>query len=336
MRTLAEKARAALDPVYWDFFAGGAGEERTLVANEDAFDRCRIVPRVLRGVGPRDLRTRLFGTDVAMPVLIAPTAFHRLAHPDGEAGTAAGARAADTVMVVSSAATQPVEEIAATGAKLWFQLYPQPDPGFEAHVIRRAERAGCRALVVTVDSPVLGRRDRDRRNGFADLPAGYACENMRDAGGRVRDIVMDPALGWPQIDRIRAATRLPVLLKGVLHPADARLAAAHGVDGLIVSNHGGRQLDGAIATLDALPAVRAATGLPVLLDGGVRRGTDILVALALGAAAVLLGRPILWALATGGAPGVRQLLSEMRAELDQAMVLAGAQRTADLIPDLVR
>jgi len=271
-----------------------------------------------------------------MPVLVAPTAFHRLAHPAGEVGTAAAVAGAGTVMVVSSGATQPLEEIAATGAPLWFQLYPQPDPGFQEHLIRRAERAGCRALVVTVDSPVFGRRERDRRNGLTDLPPGYACENMRDATGRVRDIVMDPALGWPHIDRIRAATNLPLLIKGVLHPADARESAAHGVDGLIVSNHGGRQLDGAIATLDALPAVKAATGLPVLLDGGVRRGTDVLIALALGAIAVLVGRPVVWGLAAGGAPGVREMLDDLRSELDHALALAGAKRPADLTPDLVR
>ncbi|MET0424761.1 MAG: alpha-hydroxy acid oxidase [Actinoplanes sp.] len=325
----------ALDPVHADFFAGGAGTERTLQDNEQAFVRRRIVPRVLRGVGDRDLRTTLFGAATSMPVVIAPTAFHRLAHPDGEVGTARAAAGSGVVMVVSSAATQPVEEIAATGATLWFQLYPQPDQAFQLHLIRRAERAGCRALVVTVDSPVFGRRERDRRNGFTDLPAGFACENMRDAGGRVRDIVMDPALSWDHIDRIRAATELPILLKGVLHPADARLAAAHGVNGLIVSNHGGRQLDGAIASLDALPGVVAATDLPVLMDGGVRTGTDVLVALALGAVAAGVGRPVVLGLAAGGAPGVREMLEKLRTELDHALALAGAQRPADLTPDLI-
>ncbi|PRY31961.1 4-hydroxymandelate oxidase [Pseudosporangium ferrugineum] len=335
MTATADRAQAVLDPVYWDYFAGGAGDERTLRANEEAYARRRIVPRVLRGVGERDLRTTLFGTELTLPVLIAPTAFHRLAHPEGEAGTAAAAAGAGTVMVVSSAATQPIEEIAATGAALWFQLYPQPDAAFQEHLIRRAERAGCRALVVTVDSPVFGLRDRDSRHGFTELPAGYACENMRDAAGRVRDIAMDAALSWDHVDRIRAATDLPILLKGVLHPGDAELAAAHGVAGLIVSNHGGRQLDGAIAALDALPAVAAATALPVLVDGGVRRGTDVLVALALGATAVLIGRPVVYALATGGRRGVRELLETVRTELDHVLALAGARRPADLTPDLV-
>lgn len=328
---------ATLDPVHRDFFAGGAGRERTLRANEEAFARRWIVPRVLRGTGERDLRTTLLGTELALPVLIAPTAFHRLAHPAGEAGTAAAAAGAGTVMVVSMAATQPVERIAASGAAWWFQMYPQPDADFEAALIRRVERAGCRALVVTVDSPVFGRRERDRRHGFTDLPPGYACENMRDATGRVRDIAMDPALSWADVDRLRAATDLPIVLKGVLHPADAALAVAHGVQGLIVSNHGGRQLDGAIATLDALPAVVAAVAgrVPVLLDGGVRTGADVLVALALGARAVLVGRPVLWALAAGGPDGVREMLEILRAELDHTMALAGAKRPADLTPDLV-
>jgi 4-hydroxymandelate oxidase len=328
----------ALDPVYRDFFEGGAGEERTLRANEEAFARRRIVPRVLRGVGERDLRTTLLGTELSMPVLIAPTAFHLLAHPAGEAGTASAAAAAGTVMVLSMAATQPVEQVAAGGAALWFQLYPQPDPDFQAALLARVEKAGCRAVVVTVDSPVFGRRERDLRHGFTDLPAGLACENMRDAGGRVRDIAMDPELSWRQIDRLRAATSLPLLLKGILHPADAEIAIGHGVDGVIVSNHGGRQLDGAIATLDALPAVAEAVGgrVPVLLDGGVRRGTDVLVALALGAAAVLVGRPVLRGLASGGAPGVRDVLETLRTELDQALALAGAKRPADLTTDLIR
>ncbi|GLW34702.1 alpha-hydroxy acid oxidase [Actinoplanes regularis] len=324
-------------PAHADFFAGGAGEERTLRANLAAYDRLRIVPRVLRATGDRDLRTTLFGAELATPVLVAPTAFHLLAHAGGEAATAQGAVAAGTLMVVSMAATQPVERIAEAGGPLWFQLYPQPDPVFTAAVVKRAEAAGCRALVVTVDSPVFGRRDRDLRNGFTTLPAGLACENMRDETGRVRDIQMDATLAWDRIAWLRGVTGLPIVLKGVLHPADARLAVEHGVDGLIVSNHGGRQLDGAIASVDALPAVAAAVRrrIPVLVDGGIRRGTDVLVALALGAEAVLVGRPVLDALARGGADAVREELERLTAELDHAMALAGAKRPAELTPDLV-
>ncbi|GIF05531.1 alpha-hydroxy-acid oxidizing enzyme [Actinoplanes siamensis] len=320
-----------------DFFAGGAGEERTLRGNLAAYDRLRIVPRVLRATGERDLRTTLFGTGLSTPVLVAPTAFHLLAHPGGEAATAEGAAAAGTVMVVSMAATQPVEAIAAAGGPLWFQLYPQPDLAFTAAVVKRAEAAGCRALVVTVDSPVFGRRERDLRNRFTDLPDGLACENMRDATGRVRTVEMDATLGWDRLARLREVTGLPLLVKGILHPADARLAVEHGMDGVIVSNHGGRQLDGAIATIDALPAVAETVGrrVPVLVDGGIRRGTDVLIALALGADAVLVGRPVLEALAAGGARGVQRRLERLTADLDHAMALAGAKRPAELTPDLV-
>ncbi|MFI7661152.1 alpha-hydroxy acid oxidase [Micromonospora parva] len=326
-----------MDPVHQDFFEGGAGRERTVAANERAFERRWIVPRVLRATGERDLRTTVAGTSLAAPLLVAPTAFHRLAHPEGEVATARGAAAAGTTMVVSMAATQPVEEIAAAGGTLWFQLYPQPDLDFTGYVVTRAESAGCRALVVTVDSPVFGRRERDLRNGFTDLPSGYTCENMRDATGRVRSIAMDATAGWDRIAWLRGVTGLPILLKGILHPADARLAVEHGAAGVIVSNHGGRQLDGAIPALDALPAVVAAVNgqLPVLLDGGVRGGTDVVIALALGARAVLVGRPVVRALAAGGAVGVREVLERLTTELDQALALAGARRPADLTPDQV-
>jgi 4-hydroxymandelate oxidase len=221
---------------------------------------------------------------------------------------------------------------------LWFQLYPQPDLAFTEALVRRAEAAGCRALVVTADSPVFGRRPRDLRNGFGDLPPGLACENLRDpVSGTPRPIAMDDTLGWDRLARLRAATRLPIVLKGVLHPADARLAVEHGLDAVLVSNHGGRQLDGAPATLEVLPDVVAAVAgrVPVLLDGGVRRGVDVLVALALGADAVAVGRPVLWGLAAAGEAGVRAVLELLRAELDAALALAGARRPADLTPDLV-
>jgi 4-hydroxymandelate oxidase len=334
---IAARARDRLEPAHWDYFAGGAGDERTLRGNEEAFARLRLVPRVLRATGPRDLATTLFGTELAAPILVAPTAFHRLAHAEGELATARGARDAGTVLVVSMAATTPVEDIAAVGAPLWFQVYLQPDREFTAALVRRAEAAGCRALVVTADSPVFGRRERDHRHGFHDLPPGLVCENMRDGTGAVRDIAMDAGLGWADIDWLRGITGLPILLKGVLHPADAQLAVEHGVSGLLVSNHGGRQLDGAIAAVDALPAVAGAVRgrLPVLLDGGVRRGADVLAAIALGACAVLVGRPVVWGLAAGGADGVREVLGLLREDLDRALALAGARRPADVTADLV-
>ena len=336
-RETERRARDALDPVHFDALAGGAGDERTLTGNEDAFARRRLRPRVLRGPGTPDLSTHLPGARLAAPVVVAPTAFHRLAHRDGEVATGQGVAAAHGLLTVSMMATTAVEDIAATGAALWFQLYVQPDRAFTADVVARAEAAGCRAIVLTVDSPVRGRHVRDERHRFTDLPAGLVCENMRGRDGRVRDLVVDPDLGWDDVAWLRGTTSLPVLVKGVLHPADARLAVEHGVDGVVVSNHGGRQLDGALATLDALPAVVAAVAgrVPVLLDGGVRSGVDVLVALALGADAVMVGRPVLWGLALSGADGVRAVLDDLADALGHAMALAGAHRPADLTPDMV-
>jgi 4-hydroxymandelate oxidase len=347
-RTLAEfhdAARDRLDPVHYDYFAGGTGDEITLRANETAFARRTIVPRVLRGGEKRQLDVTLLGTPATMPILLSPTAFHRLAHPDGERATARAAAAAGAIMVVSMAATVAVEDIAAAAReagdpKLWFQLYLQPDPAVTEALVRRAERAGVRALVVTVDSPVLGRRERDDRNGFHDLPPGMACENLRGllpGDGDVRRIEMSAELSWDDVDRLRSSTDLPVLVKGVLHPADAEIAVRRGVAGILVSNHGGRQLDTVPATVDALPAVVAAVdgAVPVLLDGGVRRGVDVVRALALGATAVGVGRPVLWGLAADGERGVRDVLERLREELDHALALCGAASLADLTPDLV-
>ncbi len=334
---LAVMARRRLTPAVFDYFAGGADDEVTTRANEAAFTRLRLLPRVLRGSGTRCLDTTIAGTASALPVFVAPTAFHRLAHPDGEVATARAAAAAGTVMVVSMASTVAVEDIAATGAALWFQLYLQPDREFTDAVVKRAEAAGCRALVVTVDSPVFGRHTRDLRNGFTDLPAGFACENMRDADGRVRDIEFAPGLGWADLDRLRSVTSLPVVVKGVLHPEDARLAVEHGAAAIMVSNHGGRQLDTAVSTIEALPAITDAVAgrVPLVLDGGVRCGTDIVKACALGASAVAVGRPVVWGLAVGGAAGAERVLSMLRDELDHALALCGADSVGELTPDLV-
>ena len=336
-RSAAELARRRLSPAVFDYFAGGADDEVTARANEDAFARLRLLPRVLRGGGARHLATTVAGTPSAVPVFVAPTAFHRLAHPDGEVATARAAAAVGTVMVVSMAATVAVEDIAATGATLWFQLYLQSDRGFTEAVVKRAEAAGCRALVVTVDSPVFGHHTRDLRNGFTDLPPGFACENMRDADGRVRDIEFAPGLGWADLDWLRSVTGLPVVVKGVLHPADAHLAVEHGVAAIMVSNHGGRQLDTAVATVEALPAIADAVAgrVPLVLDGGVRRGTDVVKACALGASAVAVGRPVVWGLAAGGAVGAEQVLAALRDELDRALALCGADSVAELTRDLV-
>ncbi|MFC6084869.1 alpha-hydroxy acid oxidase [Sphaerisporangium aureirubrum] len=334
LRDFETAARDRLDPVYYDYFASGAQDELTVAANEEAFRRHSLVPRVLRGAGRPRLDVTVLGTPAAMPVLLAPTAFHRLAHPEGEPATARAAAAAGVIMIAAMLSTVTVEEIAATGATLWFQLYPQPDLAFTGSLIRRAEAAGCRALVVTADSPALGRNERGDRNDFHDLPAGIHCANMGE-NGHVRQVVLSPDISWEYLDRLRAMTSLPILLKGVLHPRDARLAVEHGVDGIVVSNHGGRQLDTTPASLDRLPLIAAEVGgrVPLLLDGGVRRGTDVVKALALGATAVAIGRPVLWGLATGGEEGVGRVLSLLRAELDNALTLCGAATPGEVTGD---
>jgi len=349
VRDFESAATAKLDPVYADFIAGGARDEITVRANEEAFTRLRLLPRVLRGSAERQLDVTLFGSHADLPILLSPTAFHKLVDPEGELATARAAAAAGAIMIVSMASTVAVGEVAAAAravggadVPLWFQLYIQPDPEITDALVRRATDAGCRALVVTVDSAVLGASERNRRNAFHDLPAGLRCENLVDLRdgevGHVRQIAMSPEISWDHIDRLRATASLPILLKGVLHPEDARLAVRHGVDGLLLSNHGGRQLDTVPATLEMLPEIAAAVGgrIPIVMDGGVRRGTDVVKALALGASAVGIGRPVMWALAEGGEKGVRRLLELLREELDDTMALCGASGLADLTPDLVR
>ncbi|WP_225728367.1 MULTISPECIES: alpha-hydroxy acid oxidase [unclassified Nocardia] len=349
LREIEYAARAVLDPVYVDYIAGGARDELTLRENEAAFTRLRLLPRMLRGASKRELHTTLLGSRSSMPILVSPTAFHKLVHPDGELATARAAAAADTIMIVAMAATVAVDQVAAAAravagdpATLWFQLYIQPDLELTEILVRRATAAGCAALVVTVDSPARGTNERNVRNGFTDLPPGLACENLRDMRdgepGLVRQIVMSPEISWSHIDWLRQITSLPIVLKGLLHPEDVREAVRRGVDGLLLSNHGGRQLDTVPSTIELLPEVVAAVGgrIPVLLDGGVRRGTDVAKALALGAAAVGIGRPVLWGLAAGGETGVRQVLELLREEFDDALTLCGGAIPRDLTPDLVR
>jgi 4-hydroxymandelate oxidase len=350
LREYQAAAASSMDPVYYDYLTGGAWDEVTLRDNEAAFARLSLLPRVLRGRDKRELDVTLPGGRAGGPVLMSPTAFHRLVHPDGERATARAAAATGTIMVVSMAATVSIADIAAAAREaapggrpgLWFQLYLQPDREVTDALVARATAAGAQALVVTVDSPVFGAHERDRRNGFLDLPPGMACENMRGLPGggpdTVRPIAMSPEICWEHVDRLRHTSALPVLLKGVLHPEDARLALRHGVDGLMLSNHGGRQLDTAPATIDLLPEIVAAVGgrIPVILDGGVRRGTDVVKALALGASAVGIGRPVLWGLAVDGERGVRRVLELLREEVDQTLALCGAGSPRDLTPDLVR
>lgn len=344
-------AREVLPAMARDYYASGAWDESTLAENRAAYARRRLLPRVLVDVARRSTATRVLGHELSFPVLAAPTAFHCMAHPEGERATARAVTAAGSVMVLSTLSTQPVEQVvaAATGP-VWFQLYAYRDRGATRDLVARAEAAGCRALVLTVDAPVLGRRERDVRNRFA-LPAGMHVANLR--GGPQHEVpaaehesglaqyfarLVDPALSWDDLAWLRGLTRLPLLVKGVLRPDDARRAAAHGAAAVVVSNHGGRQLDGAVAAVDALPAVAGAlagSGCEVLVDGGVRRGTDVLRALALGARAVLVGRPLLWGLAVGGEAGVAHVLRLLREEVDHAMALCGCRSVAEVTPDLL-
>ncbi|MDG5496097.1 alpha-hydroxy acid oxidase [Niveispirillum sp. BGYR6] len=329
-------AQARMSAATWAYFAGGAGDEWTLRENVAAFARHRLCPRALRDLRGGSTRTRLLGLDLAAPILLAPIAFHRLLHPEGELATVLAAGAMETAMVVSTQASVRLEDIAARAqAPLWFQLYIQPDRAFTADLVRRAEQAGYRALVVTVDAPVNGVRNREQRAGFA-LPPGIGPVNLQGmrlppAGPPGALLFGSPLLEmaprWDDLAWLRGLTRLPIILKGITHPDDARQAVAAGMDGLIVSNHGGRTLDGVPASIDLLPPIAAAVGgqIPILMDGGIRRGTDVLRALALGAQAVLIGRPYIFALAAAGAPGVAHVIRILRAELELAMALTGCR-----------
>ena len=346
LRELESQARQRLDPAIYDFFAGGADDELTLRANEAAFYGIQLLPRVLRGRGEPKLDVTLLGVRASMPVLIAPTAFHRLAHPQGENATARAAARAGAIMIASMASTVAIEEVA-TAARgvaepsLWFQLYLQPDLGFTTAVIRRAEAAGCTALVISADSPSLGRRERDLRNRFLDLPVGLYCENMRDPAngkGPARPIVFSPQLSWEHIGWLRKTTPLKIAVKGLMHPADARIAVGEGVDAIIVSNHGGRQLDSVPAAIELLPEIAEAVDgkVPLLVDGGIRRGTDLVKALALGASAVAIGRPVLWGLSVAGEDGVSLVLEMLRSELLRALAFCGCGSPGEITRDLLR
>ncbi len=318
-------AQAKMNPAFWDFYQGGSDDEVTLRANRTAFERIRLRPRVLVDVsaGALNMRTTVLGTPVSMPILVAPTALHSMAHPEGECATAQGAGTANTLMIASTTATRSIEEIAqAASGPLWFQLYVYPSFQVAEKLVRRAEAAGYRAIVLTVDLPYLGNREKDRRNNVTIPPEPFYEANFVDVEEKGQPWV---PLTWESLSWLRSITSLPILVKGILTAEDAVLAVEHGVTGIIVSNHGGRQLDTALASVDALPEiVEAVTGrCEVYIDGGIRRGTDILKALALGARAVLVGRPILWGLAANGAQGVFQVLEILRKELELSMALAG-------------
>ena len=317
-------ARERMNAAAWAYVASGADDEVTLRAERAAFDRIRLIPRVLRGVESADLRTTVLGAAVSTPILIAPTGVHGFAHPEGEVLTARAAGGAGTLMVLSTVSTRSLEDVAAAATgPLWFQLYVYRGArNFAENLVRRAERAGYGAVVLTVDSPRWGRKDRFLRVEHELLP-GTDSTSIGDELGE--ENLLPVALGWEDVAWLRSVTDLPVVLKGILHPEDAALAVEHGVAGIVVSTHGGRQLDGVPASVEVLPAIAEAVGgrAEVYLDGGVRRGTDVIKALALGARAVFVGRPVLWGLAANGADGVHRALELLRDELELAMVLAG-------------
>ncbi len=334
-------AAQRLDANAWAYLSGGAGDEITARWNREAFDRIQLLPRVLRGGPGGHTRLELLGRPFAHPILVAPVAYHRLAHGDGESGTAAAAAAQEAGLVVSTLSSETLEAVAAAaGPRRWLQLYVQPERAHTLDLVQRAEAAGYEALVVTVDAPVNGARDRERRAGF-QLPRGITAANLTSyiapappAGMRsaVFDHFMARAPGWADIDWLVAQTHLPVVLKGILHADDAELAIAHGAAGIIVSNHGGRTLDTAAATIDVLPEIaeRVAGRVPVLMDGGIRRGTDVFKAIACGASAVLVGRPVVHGLAVAGALGVAHVLRLLRDEFEIALALMGCTTLADI------
>jgi 4-hydroxymandelate oxidase len=324
-------AKAKMPAMAWEYVTAGAGDELTVRWNQEAYQRIRLKPRVLVDVSKLDTRVNLFGQEHAFPILLAPTAAQKLIHAEGELATARGAGAAGTAMVLSCFSSTSLEDVAAVArSPLWFQLYLQPDHGFTRELVQRAEAGGCRALCLTVDTPILGARNREARAAVKQPPMpnlkGFRDEDRLHTGSlEVFSSMLDAAMSWKDVEWLRSFAKIPLVLKGVMNPDDADRAAKSGVAGVIVSNHGGRNLDTLPATIDALPQVvdKVAGRIPVLVDGGIRRGTDMLKALALGANAVFIGRPYLYGLGAAGAAGVTQVINILQREFQMAMALTG-------------
>jgi 4-hydroxymandelate oxidase len=340
----ARAARARLAKDCCDYYEGGALDEITLRENTAGWERLKLYYRVLAGVGARDMRTTMLGQPISMPIVVAPTAFHRIACEAGELATARAARAAGTLFILSSLSNTAMETVfAEAGSPRWFQLYMYKDRSITADLVQRAEAAGAQAIVLTVDAPGLGTRERDSRNRFT-LPEGLVIANLAPLGkGDIPEVSgsglaayvrenFKADLSFADLDWLCGQTRLPVVVKGVCRGDDARRSAEHGAKAIVVSNHGGRQLDTAPATCEVLPHVVDAVGdrCEVYVDGGIRRGSDVLKAIALGARAVLIGRPVLWGLTTAGEEGAKHILEIVRRELDEAMLLCGCTTLADI------
>jgi 4-hydroxymandelate oxidase len=334
-------AKAKMPTMGWEYINGGAGDELTMKWNKEAYQRIRLKPHVLVDVSRLDTRVTLFGQAHAFPILLAPTAAQKLTHPEGELATARGAAAAGAAMILSSFSNTSLEEVAAAAkTPLWFQLYAQTDHGFTRDLVQRAEAGGYRALCLTVDTAVAGARNRETRANvkLSPLPnlkslKGFGSEGaVRTGSLDIFSSVLDAALSWKDVEWLRSFAKIPLLVKGVLNPEDADRAVKAGVAGIIVSNHGGRNLDTVPATIEALPEVadKVAGRVPVLVDGGIRRGTDVLKALALGAIAVLIGRPYLYGLGAQGEAGVTKVVNILQREFAMAMALTGRTNIASI------
>jgi 4-hydroxymandelate oxidase len=332
-------ARQYMSGAVYEYVAGGAGSDQTVNRNRAAFNRISILPRVLIDVSRIDTGLTLFGQRHEFPILLAPTGYHKLVHPEGELATVAGANESGATLVAAAFSTVGYAQMrAASQQDLWFQLYVQNDRSFTKELVDRVQAAGCAAFCVTVDVPVNGPRDRELRAGFR-LPAGLERANLASLGPQIAGGSHRPHgrniysathaadVTWADIEWLRGIIRVPLLLKGVMHPEDAETACQAGCDGVMLSNHGGRSLDGVISTIEALPRMvdRLQDRIPIILDSGIRRGVDVFKALALGAAAVMIGRPYLYGLAVGGSEGVARVVEILRTELEMTMALAGCR-----------